>query len=81
MHVTTSVPHNQSTGILDLIGIKTRLISYLESLRFPWLLLTTFCLFIVNVFIPDVVPFIDEILLALIAVVLSRLKRKPITRT
>lgn len=58
-------------------GLKTRLTGYLESLRFPWLLLVTLVLFLVNVFIPDVFPFIDEILLALIAVVLSRLKRKP----
>ena len=58
-------------------GIKTRLIGYLESLRFPWLLLVIVGLFLVNVFIPDVLPFIDEILLALIAVVLGRFKRKP----
>lgn len=58
-------------------GIKTRLISYLEALKFPWLLLVTLILFLVNVFIPDMLPFIDEILLALVAVVLARLKRKP----
>ena len=58
-------------------GIKTRLTGYLESLRFPWLLLVTVVLFLVNVFIPDVIPFIDELLLALIAVVLGRLKLKP----
>lgn len=57
-------------------GIKSRLITFLESLRFPWLLLVTLALFLVNVFVPDVFPFVDEILLALIAVVLSRLKRK-----
>jgi hypothetical protein len=60
-------------------SIKKRLTRFLESLRFPWLLLVTLALFLVNVFVPDVFPFIDEILLALIAVVLSRLKRKPPT--
>ncbi len=60
-------------------GIKKRLTSFLESLRFPWLLLVTLVLFLVNVFVPDVFPFIDEILLGLIAVVLARLKRKPTT--
>jgi hypothetical protein len=59
-----------------MIGFKKRLITFLESLRFPWLLLVTLFLFLVNVFVPDVVPFIDEILLALVAVVLTRLKRK-----
>lgn len=60
-----------------MIGFKKRLITFLESLRFPWLLLVTLVLFLVNVFVPDVLPFVDEILLALVAVVLSRLKRKP----
>jgi hypothetical protein len=41
------------------------------------LLLVTLTLFAVNVFVPDMVPFIDEVLLALIAVILARLKRKP----
>jgi hypothetical protein len=58
-------------------GIRSRLLAYLESLRFPWLLLVTTVLFVVNVFVPDAFPFIDEILLALVAVVLGRLKRKP----
>jgi len=58
-------------------GIKSRVISYLESLRFPVLLIVALVLFGVNVFVPDVVPFIDEVLLALVAVILSRLKRRP----
>ena len=49
-------------------SIKTKLIAYLEALRFPWLLIITVVLFAINVFVPDVFPFIDEILLALIAV-------------
>jgi len=57
-------------------GIRKRLLSWLESLRFPWLLLVTAVLFVVNVFVPDAFPFVDEILLGLIAVVLGRLKRK-----
>ncbi len=61
---------------VPMIGLKKRLITFLESLRFPWLLLVTLALFLVNVVVPDVFPFVDEILLALIAVVLARLKRK-----
>ena len=34
-------------------SIKSRLVGYLESLRFPWLLLVTLILFLVNVFVPD----------------------------
>jgi hypothetical protein len=58
------------------MGIKSRLIGYLNSLRFPWLLLVTAVLFLANVLIPDVLPFVDEILLALVGIVLSRLKRR-----
>jgi hypothetical protein len=57
-------------------GIKARLLGYLESLRFPWLLLVTVVLFLLNVLIPDVLPFVDEILLALVAAVLARFKRR-----
>jgi hypothetical protein len=58
-------------------SIKARLRHYLESLRFPWLLLVTAVLFVVNLLVPDVLPFIDEILLGLVTVLLGRLKRKP----
>jgi hypothetical protein len=57
-------------------GIKARVLGYLESLRFPWLLLITVILFLLNLLIPDALPFVDEILLALVAAVLGRLKRK-----
>ena len=58
-------------------GIRARLQTYLASLRFPWLLLVTLVLFGLNVFVPDAVPFVDEILLALVAVILARVKRRP----
>jgi hypothetical protein len=58
-------------------GIRARLMGFFESLRFPWLLLVTVGLFLVSIFVPDPFPFIDEILLGLVAVVLGRLKRKP----
>lgn len=58
------------------MGIRTRLTAYLESLRFPWLLVVTALLFLVNLLIPDALPFVDEILLALVGIVLSRLKRR-----
>ena len=50
---------------------------YAESLRFPLLLLITLILFVVNLFVPDAVPFVDEILLGLFAVILGRIRRKP----
>ena len=58
-------------------SLVSRLSRYAESLRFPWLVLLTTILFVVNLFVPDVVPFVDEILLGLVAVILGRIKRKP----
>lgn len=55
----------------------SRLARYAESLRFPWLLLLTALLFVLNLFIPDALPFVDEILLGLVAVILGRVRRKP----
>ena len=68
-------------GSIALNRITSRVVSYLESLRFPVLLIVTLVLFAVNVFLPDVVPFVDEILLALVAVILARLKRRPAGKT
>ena len=59
-------------------SLKSRVVRYLESLRFPVLLLVAVVLFVVNVFVPDVLPFVDEILLALVAAILARLKRRPV---
>jgi hypothetical protein len=57
-------------------GVKKRLTRYLESLRFPWLLLVTAVLFVANLLVPDALPFVDEILLALVAVILGRVKKR-----
>lgn len=56
-----------------------RLSRYAESLKFPWLALLTALLFLVDLFVPDAVPFVDEILLGLVAVMLGRIRRKPAT--
>jgi hypothetical protein len=56
-------------------GPKSTLMAWLEGLRFPVLLVITTVLFVANLFIPDAVPFVDEILLGLAAVLLSRFKR------
>jgi hypothetical protein len=60
-----------------MIGwLRKHLFGWAEKLRFPWLLLLTAALFVINVVIPDPVPFIDEILLGLGTIILSRW-RKP----
>ena len=57
--------------------LMSRLSRYFENLRFPWLMLLATVAFVVNLFIPDALPFIDEILLAVVAIILGKLKRKP----
>ncbi len=47
-----------------------------ENLRFPKLALITLSLFVADVIIPDVIPFVDEILLALATLLLGNLRRR-----
>ena len=46
------------------------------KLRFPVLLFITGGLFVLDFVIPDFIPFVDEILLGLATVILSRLKTR-----
>lgn len=57
-------------------GPVAKLLAYAETLRFPWLLLAAAGLFLVDLAVPDAIPFVDEILLGLATVLLSRMKRK-----
>jgi hypothetical protein len=50
---------------------------WLEGLRFPFLLLIAGALFFASVLIPDAIPFVDEALLAVLTIVLARIRRKP----
>ena len=54
------------------------LIAYLAKLRFPVVFGITVGLFILNVFIPDFIPFVDEILLGLGAALLGSWKRRSV---
>jgi hypothetical protein len=63
------------TGILKRLT-SDRFLEYAARLRFPKLLVLTGVLFVVDLIIPDVIPFADEILLGLITLLLSMLKKK-----
>ncbi len=58
------------------IGILRFLDRYASGLRYPRLLLIILGLFLLDVAVPDLIPFADEVLLGLIALVLSRLKNR-----
>lgn len=49
---------------------------FLGRLRFPQLFLLTAILFAVNLAVPDPLPFVDEILLALVSLMLGSLRKK-----
>jgi hypothetical protein len=54
------------------------LMGYGSRLRFPKLLVLSCLIFVLDLIIPDPVPFIDEILIGLITLLLASLKKKEI---
>ncbi len=58
-------------------GLAGAFIRWSLNLRFPYLLLLVSVLFVLNLFIPDVVPFADEIIMGLVTAILASLKKKP----
>lgn len=59
---------------MSLIG--QRIVKYVGGLRFPYLVAATATLFVVNLVVPDLLPYVDEVLLALVTLILSRVKRR-----
>ena len=49
---------------------------FAAGLRFPVLFALTSTLFVFDLFVPDLVPFVDEILLALGTLLLGSLRKK-----
>ena len=63
----------------DQVG-KTILTRWVSRLRFPQLFTFTAALFFVDFLIPDMIPFLDEILLAAATLLLANLKGKDAIR-
>lgn len=53
-----------------------KILNYAEGLRFPWLVLLTAVVFVGDLLVPDVIPFVDELLLGLLLVALGRLRKR-----
>lgn len=58
-------------------GLVSVFLSWASRLRFPWLFAVTLAIFLLNVFLPDVIPFVDELILGLVAMLLANWKKKP----
>ncbi len=56
-------------------GVPGMLLRWGARLRFPYLFLLMAALFVFDLFIPDVIPLVDEILLGLGTVLLANLKK------
>lgn len=52
------------------------LMSFASKLRFPQLFLLTGAVFVLNLLVPDPLPFVDEILLGLVTALLGSLRRR-----
>jgi hypothetical protein len=63
-------------GKLARGGLAAIVLRWASQLRFPWLFLLTASLFALNLIIPDALPFADEILMGLVALLLAGLKKK-----
>lgn len=50
-------------------------LSFANTLKFKNLFFIIICLFVINLFVPDFIPFIDEIILGLMAIILANLKK------
>jgi len=58
-------------------GLAGAILRWSSGLRFPYIFLLMTVLFVLNLFIPDVVPFADEIIMGLLAALLASLRKKP----
>ena len=57
-------------------ALTDQFIGYVQELRFPWLLAITVAIFLIDLVVPDFIPFADEIGLGLLAAVLATLKKR-----
>ena len=52
------------------------LLGFLGKLRFPYLFAITAVLLIIDLMLPDIIPFADEILLGLLTLLLGSIRKK-----
>ena len=58
-------------------GMAGVFVRWASRLRFPYLFLLTAVLFMLNLFIPDVLPLADEVIMGLVAILFASLRKKP----
>jgi hypothetical protein len=58
-----------------LRALVSPVLRFASGLRSPWLFAVTAVLFVLDLLVPDFVPFVDEILLGLLTLLLARRKK------
>ena len=58
-------------------GLPAMVLRWASGLRFPVLFIVTAVLFVLNLFIPDIIPLADELIMGLVALLLANLRKKP----
>jgi uncharacterized membrane protein YesL len=56
--------------------ITSFLLRFASRLRFPQLFAVVLVLFLVDLFVPDFIPFFDELILGLLALLLGSLRKR-----
>ena len=56
--------------------IRGRLATFATQLRFPKLVALTTAVFVIDLLVPDMIPFADEILLGLLAAIMASFKKR-----
>ena len=57
--------------------IPTLIGTFATRLRFPQLFMFTALLFVIDLIVPDLIPFMDEVLLGLVTLLLGMWKKEP----
>lgn len=57
-------------------GAAGLLLRWAAGLRFPYLFALTAILFVLNLFVPDALPFADELLMGLLALLVGSLRKR-----
>lgn len=68
-------------GKLARGGFAGIFLRWAAGLRFPIVFALTFAIFILNLFLPDVIPFVDEIILGLVAILFANWKTQLVGQT
>ena len=63
-------------GKVGRVGVVGMFMRWAARLRFPYLFALTAVIFVFNLFVPDALPFVDELIMGLVAALLASLRKR-----